>query len=87
MQLQFEKANETISVSFCNKEGEKSKFSYSTMIDMLYKERKILDPLVVGDFSKDERNSIDKLIIELRNVIKVKKTIVKKPKKGDAVVS
>lgn len=74
MKLKFDKSNEIISVFFLDDQDTQSEFSYLKMIDMLYKKREIDSPIIEGNFSEEERKSIEELVTELKNVIMIEET-------------
>lgn len=57
-----------ITISFKNGTAYEE-FSYSQMIIRLYADRQIDEPEMIGDFTDDERYSINELIKEMRSAV------------------
>lgn len=66
MKLVFNKdENDSITVQFQDDSGTQT-FSYSEMVKKIYNDRVIEDPVINGNFTDIERNSINELIRLLR---------------------
>lgn len=64
MKLHFKKEDGSISITIVDESAECT-FSYEELIRKLYKDRKIDESDFTGEFSGDERNSINALVREI----------------------
>lgn len=65
MKLKFSRKDDNSSVSILVEGSEELEFNYIEMVKRIYLDRKIEPAVIEGDFSVDEKKSIDDLISEI----------------------
>lgn len=72
MRLCFTREGEEIAVYLMDGDS-RINFQYSEMIMRMYVDKQVLDPIIEGDFSENERKSISALNDELKELLITKK--------------
>ncbi|NLM18929.1 MAG: hypothetical protein GX217_02765 [Clostridiaceae bacterium] len=65
MKLKFSQKNDKVDVKIVEKDNTEIEFSYVKMIDRIYNDESIEEPIIEGDFSSEEEYSILSLISEM----------------------
>lgn len=65
MKLKFSQKNDKVDVKIVEKDNTEIEFSYVKMIDRIYNDESIEEPIIEGDFSSEEESSILSLISEM----------------------
>lgn len=72
MKLSLEKSKEQYKLSFVKNDGKKEKFDYIRFINLLFNGEDLDDVQYDKKITEDEKNQINKMIEEIRNIVKEK---------------
>lgn len=72
MKLNLEKVKGQYKLSIINDDGKKEKFDYIKFINILYEGTELEDVQYDEEITEEEKSQIDKMIDDIKNVVKEK---------------
>lgn len=74
MRINFTKTEEDIEVCFIDESEKKTEFKYHLLVKDLFVNKKLEEPLLEGEFTQEEKDSIKKLIEEINKIANIDDT-------------